>query len=551
MARPEASAESSAMESLTWLDCTLRDGGYQNNWEFPDRLTNRYLQAMGGLGADRVELGFRTLSNHGYKGPTAFTSDSFLDSLEIPSGLRLGVMVNVSELAETADSRAAQLDALFPSDSRRHVSFVRLAAHISEVDTAIEAAGWLWDREYEVALNVMQISEAQDSFLTSIGSRLSAAAVDVLYVADSLGSLNPEKTKTIVSQIRNTWPGAIGFHGHDNLGLALANSLSAVDAGATWLDSTVFGMGRGAGNTRSELLFGHLAGGREEATTEELQNIIADYFQPLQTVSNWGPNLHYVSAARQGIHPTFVQELTAHSSYSYSEQVAAIEALASGDSQKFSVEKLNEALTWVQKFDSQKSVWDQSEMFSGSTVLLLGAGQSVSTNLTALESFIHQTRPLTIATNLGGTVADELIDAHIACHPLRLLGDAKQYATMRAKLIAPASLLPDTVAREMSDVNRLLNVGLTQTSETVAAEPGLVSLPAPQVLAYSLLVCLSGGAQRIYLAGFDGYDENDPRRQVEQKLVNNILGASFPGEVIALTPTQFDVTQSSVHGLLS
>jgi len=190
-------------------------------------------------------------------------------------------------------------------------------------------------------------------------------------------------------------------------------------------------------------------------------------------------------------------------------------------------------------------------MFSGSTVLLLGAGQSVSTNLTALEGFIHQTRPLTIATNLGGTVADELIDAHIACHPLRLLGDAAQHATMRAKLIAPASLLPEALAQKMSTANHLLNVGLAQTSETVAAEPGLVSLPAPQVLAYSLLVCLSGGAQRVYLAGFDGYAEGDPRRQLEQKLVNNILGAGFPGEVIAITPTQFDVTQSSVHGLLS
>ena len=80
------------------IDCTLRDGGYYNNWDFQDDLVDAYLECMDELNIDFVELGFRSLINNSFKGAFAYTTDSFIESLDIPHDLKIGVMVNASEL---------------------------------------------------------------------------------------------------------------------------------------------------------------------------------------------------------------------------------------------------------------------------------------------------------------------------------------------------------------------------------------------------------------------------------------------------------------------
>lgn len=537
--------------SPVWLDCTLRDGGYQNNWEFPDFAITRYLDAMRAAKADRVEIGLRSLSRVGYRGPTAFTSDDFLQSIGLSDDLRVGVMVNVSELGSEAGELRSRLAKMFPKDSSAQLSFVRLAAHPSEFGSALIAADWIAGAGFEVTVNLMQVSEISNEYLLTCVRQIQGSQVDVLYLADSLGKLRPHETVETVSRVREVWKGDVGFHAHDNLGLALANSLAALDSGASWIDSTVYGMGRGAGNTRSEILLGHLTRPVVAVDTEEIQNLIDDYFEPLRRKSPWGPSIHYVAGATQGVHPTYVQELTEDASYTHAEKTAAIQMLGRTSSTKYSPETLDRALTWVPDFSSPKSDWDQTELFNDKFVLLLGGGKSVSENATALKGFIERHRPVTIATNLSPIIDEGLIDAHVACHPLRLIRDAPHYARMGSPLIAPSGLVPETERNSLLGSGLFRDVGIEQTTSEVGAEAGLVALPSPQVLAYSLLVCLSGGARTVYLAGFDGYEKDDFRRHREQKLTTAIANCNFDGDIVALTPTPLGVSQSSVHGMLS
>ena len=79
------------------LDCTLRDGGYYNNWEFNRELINEYLKVMNNLEIDFVEIGFRFLDNVRTKGPTAYSDESFLKSLKIPKNLKIGIMINAAD----------------------------------------------------------------------------------------------------------------------------------------------------------------------------------------------------------------------------------------------------------------------------------------------------------------------------------------------------------------------------------------------------------------------------------------------------------------------
>ncbi len=112
-----------------FLDCTLRDGGYYNAWDFPADLVSDYLNAMQTAGVDVVELGFRFLKNEGFKGAHAFTTDAYLRALSIPDGLAIGVMVNGADLCTDLGLEAA-LERLFPNAAKDSPAvLVPLACH--------------------------------------------------------------------------------------------------------------------------------------------------------------------------------------------------------------------------------------------------------------------------------------------------------------------------------------------------------------------------------------------------------------------------------------
>ena len=101
------------MLKIKLLDCTLRDGGYYNNWRFNNTLINDYLQTMDKISADYVEIGFRSFDDNTKKGALAYSKDSFLKTLKIPKNICLGVMVNASEIIGTNNNPIENTKKLF------------------------------------------------------------------------------------------------------------------------------------------------------------------------------------------------------------------------------------------------------------------------------------------------------------------------------------------------------------------------------------------------------------------------------------------------------
>ena len=85
-------------KEINLLDCTFRDGGYYNNWNFDKKIINEYFKSIKKCKIKFVELGFRFLDKSKIKGPTAYSKDSFINKLKIPSGISIGVMVNAGDL---------------------------------------------------------------------------------------------------------------------------------------------------------------------------------------------------------------------------------------------------------------------------------------------------------------------------------------------------------------------------------------------------------------------------------------------------------------------
>ena len=125
------------------------------------------------------------------------------------------------------------------------VDIVRFACHFHEFPKALPAAAWLKDRGYEVGFNLMQIAECSPKQIKELTSMASDWPLDVLYFADSMGSMFPDDISRMVGWLREGWQGELGIHTHDNMGMALANTLRARAEGVSWLDATVTGMGRG------------------------------------------------------------------------------------------------------------------------------------------------------------------------------------------------------------------------------------------------------------------------------------------------------------------
>jgi 4-hydroxy 2-oxovalerate aldolase len=241
-------------KNINILDCTLRDGGYYNNWEFSTNLINSYLNSIYKSGVDYAEIGFRSFQDSSYKGPCAYSSDFFLKNLNIPEKLKIGVMVNAADLLSHGNKNPiSNIKKLFSSKKSR-INFIRIACHFEELHKVAEVSKYLKKKNFIVIFNLMQCSERSESEVIKAGELAAKYPIDVLYFADSMGSMDSIQVNRIVNLLRLNWKKQLGIHTHDNMSRAFTNTDQAIKDGVNWIDGTVMGMGRGPGNIKTEYL---------------------------------------------------------------------------------------------------------------------------------------------------------------------------------------------------------------------------------------------------------------------------------------------------------
>ena len=134
------------MKIIKHLDCSLRDGGYYNNWDFKHDLINQYLQVLESINIDFCEIGFRFFNNNGFKGSCAFTTEEFLGSLTIPKNLRIAIMINANELISNGELVLDRLKKLIPlKASQSKVEMVRVACHSEIIEKILPVFEFLND----------------------------------------------------------------------------------------------------------------------------------------------------------------------------------------------------------------------------------------------------------------------------------------------------------------------------------------------------------------------------------------------------------------------
>jgi len=287
------------------LDCTFRDGGYYNGWNFDIQLARDYLTVIEKSGIQAVEIGFRSPPDK-QTGSFAKVTDEFIeDNLYTPDVEYFGVMINES------DMNFALIKKLFKYSDKAPINLVRVATHFKDINSSEEVVKSLKDLGYYVSMQLMQAADKSFDEIKQVGKKLENwKAIDVLYLADSLGGMNHDSVNYAFKAIKEGWSGLVGFHGHNNKGQALNNSLEAVDIGVDWIDGTMMGMGRGPGNTQTEYLLSELnKRGFGEYEVEDVYQLVLNKFIPLKRKYEWGPSLLYYLTAEYNIHPTYVQKM--------------------------------------------------------------------------------------------------------------------------------------------------------------------------------------------------------------------------------------------------
>lgn len=294
--------------SLGILDCTFRDGGYYTNWTFRKELVDDYISVMAILPVDVIELG---LAGKGQSaGPFANVNNAKARALRYSKNTMLAVMIDAKDYLEYDGDTGSKLDRDLGHRVEGGIDIVRIAVHYLAAHKCESLVQLLLERGYRVFLNLMQIDMADPREIQECLRVLKKIdGLEAVYVADSLGTMKPARVKDLVGAFAEGLAANIGYHAHDNSGLAVANALCAAEAGSTWLDCTVSGMGRGAGNASTEQLLRVIAPGYSILAEERLQQFIVKHFNPLKEKYGWGDNLFYQIGAASGLHPTFIQEI--------------------------------------------------------------------------------------------------------------------------------------------------------------------------------------------------------------------------------------------------
>lgn len=235
------------------LDVTLRDGGYvnQHSWTLQDAV--RVAAATAGAGVPGVEVGYFRPQRHETDGPhrpSACCPESYLERLraEVPTGADLVVMVHRRDVELTHYKQLADLG----------VGVVRLPVKLTAIDAVREHVDAIHDAGMRATVNIIRISELSRRDVARAAAVAETADADVVYLADSNGSLFPPEVTALVDAVRAETDRPVGFHAHDGLSLAFGNSIAAFQAGATYLDASLGGMGKGGGNLVLELISGYL-----------------------------------------------------------------------------------------------------------------------------------------------------------------------------------------------------------------------------------------------------------------------------------------------------
>jgi 4-hydroxy 2-oxovalerate aldolase len=278
------------------VDCTIRDGGLVNDWDFSVKFVEDMYQGLSAAGVEYMEIGYKNsakLLKGGNSGPWRFLNEEFMrEVITQKTDTKLSALVDIGRVDEND---------ILPREQSL-LDLIRVACYVKDLDKGLDLVQKFHDMGYETSLNIMALSHVMENELLEAFEEINKSPVDMVYIVDSYGSMDFKDVDYLVTKFQRQLPEKeLGIHMHNNLQLAFANTLTGANKGVTYLDSSVYGMGRAAGNCPTELLVSYLKNPRYEV--RPILEIIQNHMIQKREKWEWGYLIPYMIVGSLDEHP--------------------------------------------------------------------------------------------------------------------------------------------------------------------------------------------------------------------------------------------------------
>ena len=286
------------------VDCTIRDGGLVNNSYFSEELVREVYAGLCAAGVDYAELGYRNSKE--MFSPSEYGLWRFCDE-DVLRRVTEGIDPRSTKIAIMCDAHKARAEDLLPKD-KSVVSMVRVATYIKDIDKAIYLSQHAAGLGYDTTINIMAISHEGPPFLDEALQQIEEeTTAKAVYIVDSFGALYSEEVHYLIERFQMyIKTKEIGVHFHNNQQLAFANTIEGIIKHANYLDGTLYGLGRAAGNCPLELLFGFLKNPKFDIVP--VLDVIGRVILPLRKEITWGYKIPYMITGILDQHPSEAME---------------------------------------------------------------------------------------------------------------------------------------------------------------------------------------------------------------------------------------------------
>ncbi|MDB4414895.1 aldolase catalytic domain-containing protein [bacterium] len=463
---------------INFLDCTLRDGGYYTNWDFSEEFLDKYLKAINLLPIDYIEIGYRNKPQKGYYGEFYYLPIDTMRKIrqQLPT-TKIAVMID--EKSFTAEMVGTYLSACQP-----YCDMIRMTVKPDRIKQAVSLAHEIKKLGFEVALNLMYISKVEIEGSVKKDLALVNDVADYFYVVDSYGGIFPQELKEKIRQIKEVVNIPLGYHGHNNQELAFINTIAAIEEGVTIVDATITGMGRGAGNLKTELFLTYLDSKLGINVDEGCLSEVVNELTELQKIYGWGTNYLYMLSGANSLPQKDVMDWITKKRYPLGSIIQAL------------LNKKDEVLDNLRfpYFSNIKSI-----ISSPQRALIIGGGTSVERHQRQIRKYLSNNPDvlLIFSSSRNLPYLRDFQNSSLLCivgnEGNKLVNRKIHDLNIEAFILPPyprtmGSIVPSEIKNKTFELNEIL---FTQHHDSP--------------LSISLQVCLELGVEEISVVGFDGY----------------------------------------------
>lgn len=495
------------MGNIKVLDCTLRDGGYVNNWNFGKLSIDNIITQLLSSKVDVIECGFLSQTKETDENKSIFRNidDVTFECTSKEENTLMVLMMNYGEY---------NIDDLPPYDGGL-ISGIRLAFHKKDMVQAIKICKQIKAKGYVTFVQPMVTLTYSDDEIEQLIDLVNDFLPESVYMVDSFGTMTKQELvkmydifdKNLSEKI------SIGFHSHNNMQLSFSNAqiLMELDTDRTiYIDSSVYGMGRGAGNLCTELITKYLNDNySHNYNLLPILEIIDEHLMSVFIKSPWGYSVPFYIASINNCHPNYA-------SYLLDKQTISVRdiynILASMDDSKrtfYDREYIEKLYVSYQEnvVDDNDAKKELIELLLNRKILILAPGKSLLTEKDKIKQYLKNENPIVISVNF----ITDIIPIDIA-----FVGNLKRFTSI-------AQLIDDN--KNLKKVIVTSNIKFKNVEKTLTVNYGDYITDDPIITDNSGIMLLNLmqklGVKDVALAGFDGFTVNRMDNYYNDSLVNS------------------------------